>query len=112
MRGHRGDRKTQWFSRLRFGASGRARRRNLEADTRLKEIQAQVLGEERELLSLKRREHELNVENAEIKRSLTLFGVVFVGASLVAGLVLGAVDPSLSQPGPNLFELTKLLLSR
>jgi hypothetical protein len=179
MRGHRSGRKTEWFSRLRFGASGRASRQrspafdgyaqfsrtgtlarflialkslllatmpvvqlsrsaseskagppdpadasadyshrervqleNLEADTRLKELQAQALEDEHELLPLKRREHKLNIENAEIKRGLSLAGVVFVGAVLVAGVVLGIADPSLNQSSPSLFELCKLLLGK
>jgi hypothetical protein len=83
---------------------------NLKADTRLKKLQAEALEDERDLQPLKQREHEVNVENGEIKRDLTLAGVVLVGAMLVAGLVLQIADPSLNQPNPNLLEFCKLLL--
>ncbi len=88
-----------------------ARLENLKVDTRLKELQIQALKDEHELLPLKRREHEVNIENGEIKRDLTLVSAVLIGAMLVAGILLGIVDPNLKQPGPNFFELCKLLLA-
>jgi hypothetical protein len=89
-----------------------ARQENLEAETRLKMLQAQSLEDERSLLSLRRREHELNIENAEIRRGLSLAGVVVFGAALVAGVALGAVDPGISQSVPKSFELWRLLLGK
>jgi hypothetical protein len=136
MRGHRSGQKTEWFSRLRFGASGRTSRRrsaafdghaqstrtgasdalvgdsprsyervqreNLEADTRLKELQAEALEDERELLP----------QNAEIRRGLSLAGVVLCGGVLVAGAVLGIADPGLNQFSPSFFELCRFLLGK
>jgi hypothetical protein len=79
---------------------------NLEADTRFKNLQAEVLEDERDL---KRRKYVLDIELAEIKRALTLLGVVIVGALAVASIVLCLVAPELTQPGPNLLELLPLL---
>lgn len=87
----------------------RAQLENLEADTRLKKLQAQALEDEREQLPLKRREHVLNIEIAEIKRGLTLLGVVLLGAAAVAAIALDIAGPGLSQPGPNFSELLRLL---
>lgn len=126
MRGHERDRKTEWFSRLRLGAGRKASRRrpsafdghtqgeraqleNLEVDTKLKRLQIQAVEDERELLSLKQREHLLNIEMAEIKRGLTLIGIVVLGATMVAAIALDIADPSLGQPGLNLSELWQLL---
>ncbi|HET7509741.1 MAG TPA: hypothetical protein VFJ65_05760, partial [Solirubrobacterales bacterium] len=85
--------------------------KNLEADTRLKKLQAQGLEDEHELRQLKKREHRINIENGEIRRDLTLAGVVVIGAMLVAGFALEIVAPGLKPPGPDLFEFFKLLLS-
>lgn len=80
---------------------------NLEADTRFKNLQAEVLESER---ALKRRKYVLDIELAEFKRGLTLFGVVVVGAAAVASIVIGLVEPELTtQLGPNLSELLPLL---
>jgi len=84
---------------------------NLKAHTGLKKLQAQALEDEHELRWLKKREHRVNIENGEIKRDLTLAGVVAIGAMLVAGLALEIFAPNLKPPGPDLFEFFKLLLS-
>lgn len=104
MRGHERGRKNA------SGAySERVRLENAEADLRLKQLQIQALEDERELLPLRRREHELDIENAEIKRSLTLFGVACLGALVVAGAVLAVADPvALHRSGFDFLEELKL----
>jgi hypothetical protein len=82
-----------------------------DSDAKLKQLQIQALEDEHELQPLKRREHEISIENAEIKRGLTLAGVVVIGAMLVAGLVLAVADPgALHHSGFNFWEACKIFL--
>jgi Tfp pilus assembly protein PilE len=45
-------------------------------------------------------QYVLDVELAEIKRGLTLLGVMIVGAAVVASIVLAIVRPGFTQPRP------------
>lgn len=90
----------------------RARQANIEADTRLKEAQAQALEDAHSLLAGQRRGQELDNEIKELKRGLMLVGVVVVGSLLVAEAALAIVAPGLDRPGQALLVLARLLLGR
>ncbi|HVY96800.1 MAG TPA: hypothetical protein VHA54_07560 [Solirubrobacterales bacterium] len=90
----------------------RARQANLEADTRLKEAQAQALEDARALLAGKQRGQELDNEIKELKRGTMLIGVVLVLGLLVAELALAILAPEITHPGQAPLGLAHLLLGR
>ena len=92
------------------GVCEQARRENLEADTRLKNAQAQSLEDEHALLASTQRGQWLDNELKELKGGLILVALVVVLSLFTAEVTLAVAGPAHHPPGELLGRLGGMLL--
>jgi hypothetical protein len=89
-----------------------ARRANLEADTRLKNAQAQSLEDEHALFASERRGRQLDNQLKELRRGVTLIVLVVMLSLLTAEATLAVVAPAHHPLGDLLARVAGVLLGR